>query len=135
MTAHNLDIREPEVDPETTEYWAAANRRELLLGHCSSCATHHHYPRHHCPFCGSTDIAFVGASGRGTIYSVSTLRRTETPYMLAWVVLPEGPGLMTNIIGCAPGDAEIGDAVEIDYLPAPSGQLVPMARVVGAKDE
>jgi uncharacterized OB-fold protein len=124
-------VPDPQINPETEPYWAAANDEVLLLGHCHSCGEHHHYPRHVCPLCGSSDIAWVPASGTGTIYSHSTLRRADPPYVLAWIQLDEGVGLMTNIVDCDVDSLAIGQPVAIVFVPSASGQNVPMATPVG----
>jgi uncharacterized OB-fold protein len=39
----------------------------------------------------------------------------ETPYVLAYVELEEGPRIMTNIVSCSPKDLEIGQEVEVTF--------------------
>ena len=77
--------------PETEEYWAAAKDGKLLVKKCTACGKTHHYPRTLCPFCFSDKTEWVEASGRGTIYSYSVMRRAPVPYAMAYVTLAEGP--------------------------------------------
>lgn len=65
------------------------------------------------------------ASGRGTIYSCTTVRRAPpkayaeaVPYVLAYVELEEGPRVLTNIQTDDPDSVVIGQAVEAVFDPA-----------------
>jgi uncharacterized OB-fold protein len=127
MASPALDIPEPEINPESEPYWLAANQGVLLLGKCARCGEFHHYPRRMCPLCNSLDVSWVPAGGYGTIYSFSPLWRTETPYTLAWIVLDEQVGMMTNIIDCDPRVLAVGQRVKIVFPELSSGQKVPMA--------
>ena len=60
----------------------------------------HHYPRAICPFCFSDKTEWSEASGKGTIYTYSVMRRAPVPYAIAYVTLDEGPTMMTNIVDC-----------------------------------
>ena len=66
--------------------------------HCNACGKPHWYPRVVCPLCGSDDVEWREASGRGEVYSFSVVRRMGEPYVLAFVTLEEGPTVMTNIV-------------------------------------
>jgi uncharacterized OB-fold protein len=106
----------PVADPETQEYWDAARKGELLVRHCRSCQSPHHYPRTICPHCGSDDTYFEAASGLGHIYSFSVTRRAKVPYAIAYVTL-EGTdiSMMTNIVDCDFDDLKIGQKVKLVY--------------------
>jgi len=122
------DIASPDINPETAPIWEAAARGELLVGHCGDCGKYHHYPRSLCPLCHSEAVTFVPASGQGTIYSFSTFRRAADPYTLAWVVLEEGPGMMTNIVDADPDMLAIDQPVDLVFVPSADGTPVPMFR-------
>src|SRR3954469_5179726 len=92
----------PAVSAETQAYWDAAAKGKLLVRKCTSCGQLHHYPRTICPFCFSDKTEWVEASGKGTIYSYSVMRRAPVPYAMAYVTLAEGPRMVTNIGVCAP---------------------------------
>ena len=91
----------PAVSAETQAYWDAAAKGKLLVRKCTSCGELHHYPRTICPFCFSDKTEWITASGKGTIYSFSVMRRAPVPYVLAYVTLPEGPSMMMLL-----GDAD-----------------------------
>ena len=111
----------PRPDPESAAYWAATVDNVLLVQKCTSCYHHQLYARAHCLVCRSP-VAWVEASGRGTVYSYTVIRqnfsrafRELLPYVVALVDLEEGPRLMTNIVGSQPEDVRIGDAVRVRF--------------------
>src|SRR3989442_7765571 len=65
----------PMVNPEIKPFFDAAAQGTLMLKKCGACGQTHHYPRAICPFCASERTEWITASGRGTIYSYSVMRR------------------------------------------------------------
>ena len=63
------------VNPESKPYWDAAEKGKLLYKFCTACKKPHFYPRTLCPFCFSDKTEWKEASGKGVIYSHSTMRR------------------------------------------------------------
>jgi uncharacterized protein len=116
----------PTVYPETQEYWDAAAQGRLMVKQCNACGEHHHYPRSFCPFCFSERTQWRQASGRGTIYSYSVMRRATTPYAIAYVTLEEGPTMMTNIVDCDFGLLRIGQPVKLTFRATEGGPPLPM---------
>ena len=112
--------------PESLPFWQAAAHGRLLLKTCKSCERPHWYPRVVCPFCRSTELEWREASGRGTIYTCSVMRRVEQPYVLAYVRLAEGTTLLTNIVDCDPDSVRIGQEVQVRFRPAPEGRSMPV---------
>ena len=112
--------------PETRPFWEAAAEGRLLIKACRACNRAHWYPKVVCPFCHSADVEWRTASGRGTVYTYSVMRRVEVPYVLAYVTLEEGPTLMTNIIDCDVDAVRIGQAVQVRFRQAPQGRTVPV---------
>lgn len=74
---------------------------------------HVFYPRVAEPGTGATDLEWVEASGRGTVYSTTVIRqKPPTPnYNLALIDLAEGPRMMSRVDGVAPEDVKIGMSV------------------------
>jgi uncharacterized OB-fold protein len=104
-------------DPTTELFWQACARRRLVIQHCTDCGAWQHYPRPFCLSCDSTRTEWADAAGRGTVYSVATMRIPVTedltpPYQIALVDLDEGPRLLTTISG---RDARIGDRVTVGW--------------------
>jgi uncharacterized OB-fold protein len=118
-------IPAPEVTPETRPFWEAAASGHLLIKKCSACGQAHHYPRSLCPFCFQETTEWLHASGRGTIYSYSVMRRVPVPYAIAYVTLEEGVTLMTNITDCDLDALRIGQSVRVVFKPTEGGPPVP----------
>ena len=116
----------PTVYPETKTFWDAAGEDRLLVKQCDDCGEHHHYPRAACPFCGSERLQWRQASGKGTIYSFSVMRRAAVPYIIAYVTLAEGPTMMSNIVDCDPDKLRIGQPVTVTFRPSDGGPALPM---------
>jgi uncharacterized OB-fold protein len=119
-------IPAPPVNPETQPFWDAAAEGRLLVKRCRSCGQVHYYPRAICPFCFADATEWLQASGRGTIYSYSVMRRVPVPYAIAYVTLEEGVTMMTNIVGCDLDAIRIGRAVKVVFRPTEGGPPVPM---------
>jgi uncharacterized OB-fold protein len=126
--------RYPDPNPtaETEPFWAAAKQGRLLLRRSVQTGQAHWYPRTICPFTGSATEWF-DASGRGTIYSFSVMRRATPVYVMAYVTLQEGPTMMTNIVDCDPDTISIGAAVRVTFVPTEGGFALPMFRLETAR--
>ena|SRR5262245_12133536 len=124
--ARERAIPAPPTNPETQAFWDAAGQGKLVLKRCRACGELHYYPRAMCPFCGSEQTEWTEASGRGTVYSYSVLRRAPIPYAIAYVTLAEGPTMMTNLVDCDLDAIRIGQAVRVVFRPTDGGALVPM---------
>lgn len=121
------EIPAPIPQPGTEGFWSAAKDMRFVLPCCNACGKLHWYPRAVCPYCFSSEIEYRPASGKGTIYSYSVMRRTSSPYVIAYVALEEGVTMMTNIVECDFDDIKIGQMVEVVFVPT-NGPPVPMFR-------
>lgn len=128
----------PSITGETKPFWEAARRGEFLIQRCDDCKEHQWYPRGFCSHCWSTNIRYVRASGKGTLwtYTITYQNRSpgfseEVPYVLALVELEEGVKVFTNIIQCNPRDVRIGMPVEVAFVPATPQVQVPMFKPAG----
>jgi uncharacterized OB-fold protein len=116
----------PHPTPEDAEFWEGAHRGELRIQRCHSCGKHQHYARMLCTHCGSLQLEWVTASGRGTVYSFTVIRQNGVPpfnelvpFVVALVDLEEeGARMMATMPHCAPEDARIGMPVEATFRPA-----------------
>lgn len=111
--------------PENMHFWSAAAEGKLLLRTCDSCGKAHWYPRAVCPLCGSTELHWTQASGRGKIYAFSPARRAAPTYTLAYVTLDEGPAVMTNIVNAEPESLQIDQPVQVTFRAADEGRMMP----------
>lgn len=114
----------PTVETATKSYWDAAAEGKLLIAKCEDCGKVHHYPRPFCPSCWSENVTSIESTGRGTLYTYSTVYMNDLhpfkerlPYVAAIVELDEGPRLMTNMEDCEPADLEVGMPVTVGFRP------------------
>ena len=121
---------EPRPSPvrtvETSRFWDASNRGELLFGHCDACGERHFYPRSRCPWCFSERVEWKRSSGRGVIYAYSAVSNGDRPYVAAYISLEEGVSLYTNIVNCDSGQLAVGDPVMLTFELAADGQKIPV---------
>ena len=68
------------------------------------------YPRVAEPGSGATDLEWVEASGRGSVYSTTTVRckPPAADYNVVLIDLAEGPRMMSRVVGIAPDAVAIG---------------------------
>jgi uncharacterized protein len=140
VTERVLPAPAPYVLPEVKPFWDATAQGRLVLPRCAECETIIWYPRPFCPACGSLKIAWVEATGRGTVYSFTVNRRGQADlpayrdagvYVLAYVELEEGPRVMTNIVDCSPDEVKIGQRVEVVFHDTGQGSALPRFRPTG----
>ena len=114
----------PVPDPVTKPFWDGLQNKELKLQRCSSCQSAVFYPRVVCPSCGSRELNWIKASGRGTLYAFTIAYRgvpaafkSSAPYVVAMVELEEGARMMTNLVDIdpTPEAVRIGMPVEVVF--------------------
>jgi uncharacterized protein len=115
----------PETNPDTKPFFDAAADGRFVVRKCTACNQVHWYPRALCPFCFSDKLEWVPASGKGTIYSFSVMKRAEVPYAIAYVTLEEGPAMMTNIVDCDFDSLRIGLPVRLVFRNTEGGPPMP----------
>ncbi|MCK5052888.1 MAG: Zn-ribbon domain-containing OB-fold protein, partial [Anaerolineales bacterium] len=83
---------------EITSHWRIKKQRYALVGEvCPHCASKIFPPRDICPDCGDEAKDLYQFSGRGKVYSYTTLfnapagHEEQAPYTVAMVQLEEGP--------------------------------------------
>jgi uncharacterized OB-fold protein len=109
--------RLPDADP----YWKALDEERLTYQRCTSCRQAV-WPAHsYCPHCCAQALTWETASGRGAIWSYSTVARGPTPvwaalvpYTVGFVQMDEGYFLFTQFEG-KPEEMAIGKRVEVRY--------------------
>ena len=112
----------PVANAETRPYWDAAANHQLLIQRCADCGHLQFYPRLICSHCSSRAVEWHAASGRGTVKSFTIIRRAvsaafeaDVPYVVALVLLEEGPTMMSNIVECDAERVHIGMAVSVTF--------------------
>ena len=93
-------------------------RRHLEAGHfmllqSQASGNFMHPPRVAMPGSGASDLRWVPACGRGTVYSSTTVRckPPAADYNVALIELAEGPRMMSTVTGIAAAEVRIGMAV------------------------
>ena len=97
-----MDLR--ETGPDRTFRDGLAEGR-IRLQRCDACGRHVFYPRTFCPHCHSDALSWTDASGDGTVYTTTVVRRrTERggDYNVCMVELAEGVRMMSRVDGIAP---------------------------------
>lgn len=132
----------PRPVPDPSEYgapyWAAARDGHLVLQHCPRCDRLQHFPRPWCTACLNPEMEFVPASGLGTVYSCTVVRRNpnpvfaaRVPYVLALIDLDEGVRVMSNVVDCDPAEVRVGQRVRVCFEAIDETHRVPLFTPIG----
>ena len=112
-------------------FWEGCAEGKLVLRKCGNCGKHHAPTRRACT-CGSGELQWADASGRGKVYSFNVVHRApdpafkdELPYVIAIVELDEGVRLMSNLTGAAPEAVKVGAPVRAVFETVAEGIGVP----------
>jgi uncharacterized OB-fold protein len=90
----------------------------FMIQKSAATGAHVFYPRVAAPGTGETDLAWVEASGLGTVYATTVTRMKPNPdgspadYNIAIVALDEGPRMMSRVEGIPPAEVTIGMRVK-----------------------
>lgn len=121
-------------DQVTQPWWQATRDQRLVLQRCTSCAHWQHYPRALCTRCGSAELSFEPATGRGVIDTYTEVMRSvlpelAAPYVVARVRLSEGPIMLARLIDVPAADDLVDRPVRVDWSPLPDGRHLPVFRL------
>ena len=112
----------PVIEPFTEAFWEGTRNNKLLVQTCGECEARIFFPRQQCPECWSDNLGWIEASGKAEIFAFSVTYEgvepafvDDLPIVLAWVDLPEGIRMQTNIVECDPDSIEIGQQVEVVF--------------------
>lgn len=81
------------------QFKAYLKEGRFMIQKSRSTAKHTFYPRVAIPGTGESDLEWVAASGRGTVYAITVNRSKDSSYNIAIVELDEGPRMMSRIDG------------------------------------
>jgi len=123
-------IPTPQPSALSAPYWDGCQRGELLFQRCGDCGAATHTPAYICSRCLSRALTWEQSSGRGTVYSWTTVWRPqipafEVPYAPIIVDVEEGWQMLSNLVGCDHEDVEIGLPVAVEFHPLESGFHLP----------
>jgi uncharacterized OB-fold protein len=120
MSEYNKPL--PQIQPFTEAFWEGTRNGKLLVQTCNDCGARIFFPRKQCPECWSANLGWIEASGKAEIFAfsvtyegVEAVFKDDLPIVLAWVDLPEGIRMQSNIIDCDPDSIEIGQEVEVVF--------------------
>jgi len=121
----------PETDADARVFWEGAAAHKLLVQYCADCKHFQFYPRSFCLACGGAHLEMIESTGRGTIYSFTVVHRgpyddVPAPYVVAIVTLDEGVRMLSNIVGCDPGDVRCDMNVRVTFEPLRDGIVLPL---------
>ncbi len=100
-----------EGDGPEKAYHDALKAGTFQIQRCGACQQHIFFPRVICTHCGSSDLAWIAPSGRGTVYSTTVLRRKPEAggnLNIALIDLEEGPRMMSRVEGMSAEEVQIG---------------------------
>ena len=101
-------------------HWRLKKQRYALVGEvCGNCEAKLFPPRDICPECGEEAKTLFQFSGKGEVYSYTTVYEApegyaeQAPYTLAMVKLEEGPLVTAQLTDLGEQKAKIGMPVEM----------------------
>lgn len=105
---------------EIPRHWRLKQQRYRLVGEaCPHCDNKIFPPRDICPSCGEVAKTLFTFSGRGEVYSYTTVYEApsgydeNSPYTVALVKLEEGPLVTAQLTDLGDQPVEIGTPVEM----------------------
>lgn len=114
MSANSFITLTPETAPDIV-FRQKLGEGELSYQQCEACDSSVFPPRVICPVCGSPKLLWKISTGRGTVYSSTTLhKRGEDPYNVSLVDVDEGFRMMSRVCNVPPDDVAIGTRVMLE---------------------
>ncbi len=105
---------------EIPRHWRLRKQRYGLVGEvCPHCEAKIFPPRDVCPSCGNEARELYTFSGRGEVYSYTTIYEApsgfehQVPYTVALIKLEEGPMVTAQLTDVHPQEVRIGMPVEM----------------------
>lgn len=128
----------PRPDPVAEEaviFWDFVAEGELRIQRCARCGKYRHPPRPVCSECGSTEVEWALASGRGEVWAYTVIHgptlpsfASRVPYGAVVVRLDEGVFMVGNVVDCAPDDLVVGMPVKVTITDVEEGLRLPLFR-------
>lgn len=118
------------------EYRAHLEAGRFMLQRSRSSGRYVFYPRVAEPVTGATDLEWVPASGRGTVYSTSVIRRRPPAESenVALIDLAEGPRMVSRVEGVDPGAVRIGMEVIASIVEVKGEPVVVFTPALGERE-
>lgn len=115
-------------------FWDACREERLIVQRCKACSAYVFIPQPCCGECMSDELEWVESSGRGTLYSFTTVHRPQqpsfrVPYTVVVVEMEEGWYMLSNLVGVAEDEIEIGSPLEVFFESRSDEITLPLFRV------
>ncbi|WP_176590607.1 MULTISPECIES: Zn-ribbon domain-containing OB-fold protein [Sphingobium] len=106
-------MSEPQQQAPIAYYFQQLAAGHFMIQRSRSSGQYVFYPRLFAPGSGDMDLEWVEASGKGTIYSSTTIpkRPPEADETLSIIELEEGPRLLSRVMDAPAHESCIGDPV------------------------
>jgi len=123
-------------DSDSRPYWEGLAQGELRIQRCNVCSKAVFYPRSICPHCHADQLAWIVASGKGTIYSYTVAHQgfgpfaADVPFIVAIVELEEGVRMMSRIVDAPRELVAVGVAVSVTFEAVGEDLTLPYFRLV-----
>jgi uncharacterized OB-fold protein len=131
----------PELDDDSTPFWAWCRRGELRVQRCDHCGRLRFPPRPMCPRCRSFLHEWIQLDGRGSIWSFAVPHppllgsyTEQAPYNVIVVAMAEDPTIrmVGNLVETVDGPldeidphtVEIGAPVEVVFRPTAAPEIM-----------
>ncbi len=123
------DVKRDAVKPRSFSkpYWEGTREKKIMAQYCKKSGKFQFYPRPVSIFTGRQDMEWRELSGKGEIFTYTTVRRARDPfrghepYFIATVTLEEGVNVLANVINCTAEQMKIGMKVKPYWQPLPDG--------------
>ena len=129
----------PLPDEQSQPFFEGAARGVLMIRGCNACGARLAPTTETCSECLGDDLAWVEASGRGTLFTFAVMHQLyhpafadDIPYNVAMVELEEGPRLQSNVVGVPNDELTVGMALEVTFEQVADGVSLPRFRPAGA---
>jgi uncharacterized protein len=126
-SSKRLDFPLPDVGlAELAPFWSAAAAGEFHLPFCDGCGGCRWYPASSCDACGAEPLTWKQLSGRGAVYSFTTVRHVFLPQyrdmvpFAAALVVPDGAPtarVATRLVGLDGRAVRCDARVEVRFEP------------------
>ena len=104
------------------EFYSFLKKRELRFQRCSDCGRWRHVPRDTCAQCGSWKWEWAKSSGRGRIFSWTTVEHPAIPSFAAFapyspvvIEMEEGVRLVSWMVDCPAESLRLDLPVEVTF--------------------
>ena len=117
------------------EFYEYCRKHELRFQRCTDCGTWRHIPRDMCAKCASFRWEWGKSSGRGKVFSWTTVMQpmlpqfAEVPYSPVIVELDEGVRMVTWLVGVKPEELRLEMPVEVAFEDVTSEVTLPKFRI------